>query len=327
MGYSRLYGCYIDAPQDSGVALGYPSTTPNVFTSNRSFDDSVVAGEYIQRSCGMPPQIPANRMTNSSAIVSWAPQSGLEVTTPTTSTTTTAVVTTSTRDLDALDEAARAAALASSEQIKEEEEKIAAATAAALVKGRDEAVAALTTTSTTAAPAASGNWILWVFLAILMIIAISLCAVAANSYMRGQKVKSRKRAMKLADTEYDKVMHLADAEYDSEYGHSQERSSLFSLPLSFLDSEVELPSMSHQPLFSQPQVQPVPQYNWMTPPTRPTDPVVDAAHRLFDAIDSNHDGVITREEFGLYRQPATAAHVLAPAHMGQHMQPTPWRGY
>merc|ERR1712048_210466 len=220
---------------------------------------------------------------------------------------------------------ARAAVAARSEQKKKDEKEIAAA-AATLVQDRTEAAATLKAMSTTAAPASSGwSWFLWIFLAILLLIAISLCAFAAFLYMRGQKVRSRKRAMKLAGTEYDKVMHLADADYDCEDDRSQERASFFSLPLSFVDSEAqELPPMSHRLLFGQAQVQPVPQYNWMVQPVYPTDPVVDAAHRLFDAIDSNHDGVITRDEFGMYRHPTPAAPA---AYLGQQVPATPLRGY
>merc|ERR1712205_129435 len=104
--------------------------------------------------------------------------------------------------------------------------------------------------------------------------------------------------MKLADAEYDRVMHIADVEYDYEIDQSQERASFFSLP--FLDVEAQEPPLMPEREMQVMQVQPVPQYAWLPQP----DPAVVAANQLFDQIDSNHDGVITRQEFGMYRQTA-----------------------
>jgi hypothetical protein len=69
--YSSVHGCFADVPTaKEHMNVGYPGVTPTVWKRGGAFASTVIAGEYIQRFCGAKPVATAGN-AYASRIVSW----------------------------------------------------------------------------------------------------------------------------------------------------------------------------------------------------------------------------------------------------------------
>mmetsp|Transcript_93795 Transcript_93795/g.264935 ORF Transcript_93795/g.264935 Transcript_93795/m.264935 type:complete len:645 (+) Transcript_93795:100-2034(+) len=326
--YSNKYGCYVDAPNHYPVA--YPATKPGVYAYDTatSFEDTVVAGEYIQRFCGSLPT--ATEPASLRSVVSWAEQ-------PTAPTVFGAAVSTTPSILspaavpsanDGTQSASQEASLAG--QLNDlmgfggdatvptevpsttqslfgavlEPQVFLPSAGTSTTTTLVPAMAALldapavtsnpflysTTTTTAAESESSGAWMWWLLLTLLLLLLCALCIGAAAFWYMKYRKSDRKRGYN--------------------FGHDRSHS----------EDEAEVPLRSRPMEYRQPHqvagLQPPPglNVNALAAPSRgysivpagfvpsvqqmPTQRLSMAeAGDLFDAFDRNHDGVLTQAEF------------------------------